>query len=292
MASARRARAPARPRGELPAPEALSAQRATVVAAAVVCVGQLAFVLIDLTVLDDAALASARAAHALLALATAVALARRRAPPVALSVAAFVALALPLIPIFWWAESAVAEAGLLWEPLIGFKLLLVGVALLTPHSIALAAGLIVIFAVEAFLVYRFVDMGAHPLALTAGEPWVTLVYCLIAAALLVYRRQTRVMGERLIEARAEAEVLHRLAETSLAVRDLVNTPLQSLELAVGALEARHPEERPTLARMRRAIARLSELGHVLSVWESASRAAQARDLDETGAALAGRAPRR
>jgi hypothetical protein len=70
-------------------------------------------------------------------------------------------------------------------------------------------------------------------------------------------------------------------QIATAMRDLMGTPLQTLELSLSVLKKRHPEERALLDRMRRSLQRLAELRPV----SGPEALARLRTLREIGARL-------
>jgi hypothetical protein len=165
-------------------------------------------------------------------------------------------------------------------------MVLMGVALLTPLSLTLGMALLIAFSVETVVLWALNLAGHLP-----GEPWVTLFYGVFAAALLWQRASERRLTRRLVQVNAEASALERIALASLAVRDRMNTPLQTLTLSIELLEAQErarasgaPPARPAsdghgapagtheiVARMRRAMAKLTELSHRLEEEEQVRR---------------------
>jgi hypothetical protein len=61
----------------------------------------------------------------------------------------------------------------------------------------------------------------------------------------------------------------------------VNTPLQSLELGISLLETRHPDEKPTLDRLNRALQVLKDV----SLRLSGAHGGGVRSFIESGASL-------
>ena len=68
---------------------------------------------------------------------------------------------------------------------------------------------------------------------------------------------------------AESRALERLASVALAVRDMANTPLQTLTLSIEMLQDRCDGN--TLARMSRAVERLKKLDQAMSAYSSQVR---------------------
>jgi hypothetical protein len=226
------------------------------------------------------------ATHATMAGGLALVLYGRRNLDPRWSLAAFVVLVLPLLPIFWVSESAAVAAGRLWQPFIGRKLILLGLALLTPRSSAVAALLLALFMIESVAVWVRLDLAHDPIATAAGEPWVTLVFFVAALLVVVERRHRRRLQRELLEAVREAEALRQVVDVSTAIRDQVNTPLQTLELSIALLARRHPEERHVLDRMGRSVRKLVRISRTFDR-QAAERSAitRMRAVREAGAEL-------
>ncbi|MCU1282854.1 MAG: uncharacterized protein JWM53_6400, partial [bacterium] len=106
------------------------------------------------------------------------------------------------------------------------------------------------------------------------EPWVTLVFMAIGVAALLLRDQRRVASLAVLRAESQATALHRRAAMLLALRDQLNTPLQTLVLGATRLALHEPTH--DAARLATALHRLVGLSRELanvdlsSEWETAS----------------------
>lgn len=236
--------------------------------------GQVAYSFIDWQVHPGyLVLPALRAAHAVESAGLlALLLARRGSTSVGLSTGIFTAVVLPYLPIFAVAEVAMASSGLVWQPLTGHRLLMLGIGLLAPTRRWLGVGLIAAFALEAVVLWY--GLGLHTRLQMPWEPWITLVWGGTAYGLLSFRTRTERIEQRLHRARAEAESLERVARLLLVMRDAANTPLQSLELGVSLLQQRSPENAALLVTLQRALARLRSLTGRMAIadplvdWES------------------------
>src|SRR5262249_42826529 len=104
--------------------------------------------------------------------------------------------------------------------------------------------------------------------LPIGEPWAVLIYAVFALAILGYRVHSIALSRRMFRVRAESIATQKLARTFLALRDVRNTPLQTIELAVAIVRRRCPDEGPVFDRIERSLDRLYRLNRVLSAYES------------------------
>jgi hypothetical protein len=245
--------------------EAFDARETTLALALILFFVEGAFAIVERGALDGP-LSWIYATHAILAGGIALVLYSLRTLDPRWSLAAFVALVLPLLPIFWISESLAISAGRVWHPFIGRKLILLGLALLTPWSSAAAAAFLTAFMIESIAVWLRLDRAHHMIATTAGEPWVTFVFFVAALLIVVQRRHRRRLEHELLDAQREMDALRQLVEVSTAVRDQVNTPLQTLELSIALLARRHPEEQRILERMTRSLRRLVRVSRSFDRW--------------------------
>ena len=96
-----------------------------------------------------------------------------------------------------------------------------------------------------------------------AEPWAILAFGTFAAGIYAYRIYAWRKEQRLADALAEARISERLSRIVLALQDLANTPLQTLELT-SALLARGGAAPPLIDRMQRALARLRDLNRIMA----------------------------
>ncbi|MDB4936724.1 MAG: hypothetical protein JWP87_3696 [Labilithrix sp.] len=264
--------------------DACDARQTTIIAAVLLCVGESCFVLLNRGLAGE--LRAMYVIHAVVSAVVALVLWRHRTIAARRSLAAFLVLVVPLLPMFWIAETYAVEGGPLWQPLIGRKLIILGLALLTPCSLRVAAILVALFMAETVVLWGHLDLAHNPIVTAAGEPWMTIIYFGAAASLVALRGRSRRLKNELLEARAEAQSIGHLKQVSLAVGDQVNTPLQALEAGIVLLEIRHPEEATMLARMSRSLHKLIELSRGLRGWSDAEhRVEEMRAARDRGAEL-------
>jgi len=156
-----------------------------------------------------------------------------------------------------------------WTPFQANKLGALAVAALAPD---LVVGLAAIagFAATAIGKFYVLDPGIR-LGFPVGEPWVILFYALFGAVLLAYRLRGVTLERETLRLQAEAAAAEQTARTFLLLRDYANTPVQAIIFAVEMLGRQHPELKPELAHIERALDRLKELSSALTRYESAHR---------------------
>ena len=103
--------------------------------------------------------------------------------------------------------------------------------------------------------------------MTADEPLATLAFGLAGMLALVYRFRRVQLEQELARIQAENFAIRRLANAFLNIRDLMNTPLQVLELSVDVLRNAREPLNATLDRIRRSVQRLMQINSILTQHE-------------------------
>jgi hypothetical protein len=190
----------------------------------------------------------------------------RRRPTLRVGVAAFLVNAAAVTFALWVTHPYYAMAPRPWRPFEANKLGALTAALLAPNR---WAGLLAIagYSGAAVLQYYLFPGDAHT-RLSVTEPWASIVYGAFSVGLLAYRLRGVAMAREVARRQAETAILKRLARASLSLRDLANTPLQTLAFSIDVLRARDGSLAPILDRMERALLRLQALGRALSRYET------------------------
>jgi hypothetical protein len=149
-----------------------------------------------------------------------------------------------------------------FTPLVGHKLLMGVLGLTLATRFKLGVVLISVIAANAIVLWFALDFGAYRDNIALGEPINTLVYLLIGIGSLRMLEQREIASVRLLRARADVSAMHRRARMFLALRDRLNSPLQTLVLGEPAATLHLPDERAR--RVQDAIDRLVALSHELA----------------------------
>lgn len=99
------------------------------------------------------------------------------------------------------------------------------------------------------------------------EPWATIAFGMAGLFVLAYRLRTRFIEEQIFRARTEVESTRRLAQVFLEIRDMMNTPLQSIEISTRLLGRAHQDRREVLAQLQQSCNRLREINELLKKYE-------------------------
>jgi hypothetical protein len=178
-------------------------------------------------------------------------------------------------------NSALSSAR--FAPFEGFKIVALVVAIVVPFRPKLAYALVGVCAVIPVVVYEVMPAPMRA-ELPIEAPWTTVIYPLIATGILIYRMRALRMEREMMHASAQREGLERLAKVSLAYRDLINSPLQAIELMRAGLYKEHPESKELLDHLQRSVGRLRAMGEMLSqtehhvVWTSKEEAFDAAQV--------------
>lgn len=99
--------------------------------------------------------------------------------------------------------------------------------------------------------------------LPKNQPFVIILYGSFAMSLLLYRVRSTDSERKMIYVYLEAQHLERIARTSLLIRDLTNSPVQTLEFSVASLRRHNGKTRTVLDRMERATNRIKLINSIL-----------------------------
>src|SRR5262249_53691387 len=154
-------------------------------------------------------------------------LARRKQLSVTLSGVTIAINTAAVIYALWSADDILAREPRIWVPFQPHKLSVLVVALVAPVPAWAGLGSIAAYTAAATAQYLGFPPGVQE-HLPIAEPWATLAFGVFALGLYLYRERAMRIERDWARAQAESRALDRLARIGLAVRDLSNTPLQTL----------------------------------------------------------------
>ena len=94
-----------------------------------------------------------------------------------------------------------------------------------------------------------------------------LAFALAGCFLLVNRLKVRQLEIEAIRAHGEVESTRRLAEAFLELRDLMNTPIQSIQIAATLLKGQGSQQDEILQQLDQSCERLREVNRMLKKYE-------------------------
>jgi hypothetical protein len=186
-----------------------------------------------------------------------VLLARRKRATLNLCSVVFLLNVLTVLFALRFTNTAYAESGRPWVPFQANKLGMVTVALLAPELWVGIASIVGYIGSALVQMLTFSEAARARFAL--GEPWATIVIGVFSAVLLGYRIRHIALERNLARANAEVVTTQKFARVLLAVRDLSNTPLQTITLAAETARSRHADLEPVMALVDRSLEKLRHL---------------------------------
>ncbi len=193
-------------------------------------------------------------------------LARRKNVTVRACSVAFLINTASIATTLFVVNQQLAERAPHWAPFQPNKLGALVVALLAPEA------WVGVVSIAAYVVPALVQLASFSPAVRArlavGEPWATIAFGVFGLALLAYHLRRIDIERRMTASHADALAKERMARSLLAIRDLSNTPLQTIELSLALLRVGGGASEKTRAsafeRVERALHRLRDLNRLLS----------------------------
>ncbi|WP_408098373.1 hypothetical protein ACJVC5_05540 [Peredibacter sp. HCB2-198] len=153
---------------------------------------------------------------------------------------AYTLLYLPIFFTGWFNHVAIVNEGTISKPYGGFPVVFMMLAILIPYSFFMNAILIVLFCLEAVIIWYGLDLGTKSFIVANDEPFYIVTFAFGCFCLLLFRYRLDTKIHRLMEQKARSEFIENLARTFLSMRDRNNTPLQSLLILSGSLKTGRP----------------------------------------------------
>jgi hypothetical protein len=149
-----------------------------------------------------------------------------------------------------------------WVPFQATKLGCLIAAMVAP---GFWVGLVSIFAYSLSAVVQFELFFPKDIRMRidSAEPWPILAFALAGVLALLYRFRRAQLEQEIARIEAQNFAIKRLAHAFLNIRDLMNTPLQVIDMSVDVLRKSNDPNRQTIDRIERAIQSLREINSVL-----------------------------
>ena len=197
-----------------------------------------------------------------------ISIARRRRWNTKLASLLFVSNAAAYYVVAWIWHANAARSGEPWVPFEAYKAYFIALAVLIPVSYWINVLLMAGFVIEAIIIWTVLDLPHSETAVIQHEPWATLVFIAMAAALLGFRVSHDRVARDLERARSRAEMLEQVARVFLSIRDKANTPLQTLRVTAAIVRERHPESVALADTVSRSTDRIAETSALLSRFDA------------------------
>ncbi len=172
-----------------------------------------------------------------------------------------------IVAALWITDAALARNVVTWTPFRPHELGILAVALLSPPELSVGLANMALFAGAA--VGEWASFGPELRSRTPpGQMIVLAIYVVFGVTLLIYRLRALASERARVRAETEAAGLDRLARTLLAVRDLANSPLQTLEISAALLREDAAAVPVVVERIERAVASLRQTQQALSRYDA------------------------
>jgi hypothetical protein len=165
-----------------------------------------------------------------------------------------------VVIVLWYSNAFFSSVSRSWVPFQPNKLSVLTSALLAPTT---PVGLVTIglFGGSALIQYATFDASVRA-RFPFGEPAAMIAFTLFALAVLWYRTRQRRLEREIIRSQSESALLGQVARRFLALRDLANTPLQTIEVSASLIRE-IPAARVHGERIQRSLERLQEWQRIL-----------------------------
>jgi hypothetical protein len=141
----------------------------------------------------------------------------------------------PAFALTWVAHVAYSRARIDYSAFLGYKLAFLVLSLAPGPGVLSNALMILAFLTEAVVLWYFGGVSESQQGALSAEPWVTVLFACAAILILVFQNAYRRMNRQLGEMTVRENVIKNLSGLSLAVRDKINSPLQTLEICFEVL---------------------------------------------------------
>jgi hypothetical protein len=174
----------------------------------------------------------------------------------------FSANLIPVYGLLWIVDGHLADQGKFWVPFRPHELSSLAIAVLAPPLRTI--GILAIMIFPALATLRYSLFQPEQLVWLPARPLIPpFAFAMFALVLYFFRLQGLRIAKQAAEKGAELKMMRKLARSVLAIKDLANSPIQSLTLDSELLSRRHPEEAELTNRIRSAISKLQELNNIL-----------------------------
>lgn len=120
------------------------------------------------------------------------------------------------------------QGGSNFEAFVAYKLIAIGIAIISPNPIWLATLVIALCGIVPTVFYFYLPPEWRT-SFAVQEPWLSIVYACMAWLLLLHNLANRKSTQKVMQLESQRKSLEELAGIFLAMRDLTNSSLQTIE---------------------------------------------------------------
>jgi hypothetical protein len=188
----------------------------------------------------------------------------RKNPSLWVARVSFAVTPIPAFPTWWLLIGERGVHGLPLEAFVRQEVACIVYAVATPPTAAISLVVVGAFTLDSLILLWWVGPHSHIVQTQPWQPWTIVLFGLSAAVLALHRAHCQRQEVAAIVELERAAAFQQLLRTYLAVRDLVNTPLQTLRISAALLAKRYPEASELTDTLERSVGRLDELNRILS----------------------------
>lgn len=185
----------------------------------------------------------------------------------AVSTAIFLSSTAVIMACVSWQTYLVAAAGR-WSAVAfaGYKLTALAVAFVAPVPVWGAYLVIALCALNP-TVQTLLASSEIRANYPQSEPWVSIVYAMVAFFVLRHRLRENELARKVSALEGERRTIEHVAQIFLGLRDLTNTPLQSITTTAWLLKRGHVTPTEAAEHLDSALVQLRELSEILKTYE-------------------------
>jgi hypothetical protein len=167
-----------------------------------------------------------------------------------------------VVTVLLLTNSAFAVLDKNWTPFQASKLGCLIAAMVAPEF-WLGFLAILTYCLSAFAQFQFFFPPDIKARLDGAEPWPIFAFGLAGILALVYRFRRAQLEQDLARIQAQNFAIKRLAGAFLNIRDLMNTPLQVIEISTNLLRNSNGPQKPIIDSIDRSVQSLRDINSVL-----------------------------
>lgn len=179
--------------------------------------------------------------------------------------AASIIFGVNVIPVYFMLYSSgllYSAQQKIWTPFEPHELSCLTIAILAPPNPII--GVTAILLLPALAVFQYLNFSPELTSRMSAHPYLApIAFGVFSVILYFFRLRGIRIADLVAKQEAEAEMAKTLTRTILAIKDMANSPIQSLTLDAETLRRRHPENLAIAKRIERSTIQLRNLNRIL-----------------------------
>jgi hypothetical protein len=164
-----------------------------------------------------------------------------------------------------------ARMNIPFEAFIGFKLVAFALAFIAPLPMALGYLTLSLCAILPLLDFFIFIPDEFKKNIISPEPWTSVLYAIIALGVYLHRGREVSYERKMATAIEEKRTAEERAQKFLAIRDLTNSPLQTIIFTTALLRKNYPDASHLTVRLEESSVKLQELSDILASYDAEAK---------------------